>query len=75
MLHVPEEAIQEVVVGRVYTTMLKFRHLIPQNECLVTPLVEYLPKSLGDYPSYRKDKFIVRLPHSIRDIKQVQDTL
>ena len=67
----PEEAVPEVVVGRVHS-ISKFQHLIPDDECPISPIVEFKSKSLGDNDPVQCDKpFILTLPHCVPNIDQM----
>ena len=71
-LDVPEEAVQEMVVGRVYTNIAKFRHLIPEDECPISPIVEFCPIAIGDTTIADHKGYRIHIPHSFTDVEKVK---
>ena len=68
-LQVPEEAIQEVVIGRVYTDVSKFAFHISENECPIFPSVEYIQKFIKDENVVNANrKFQIHIPHKIGNL-------
>ena len=76
-LRVPEEAVQEVLLGRVYNKSSRFQHLIPKNEYFVLRIVEYAQKSILNTPpvSGYQYKIQIPIPYNLTDIKDVHDRL
>ena len=65
-LQVPEEAIQEIVIGRVHTDVSKFRFCIPENEFPILHAVEYAQKFKNSIHTNRK--FKIHIPHNINNL-------
>ena len=76
-LQVPEEAVQEVLLGRVYDKSSRFQHLIPQDEYPVLRIVEYSQRSILEMPSVSgyQYKIQIPIPYNLTDIKDVHDRL
>ena len=71
-LDVPEEAVQEVVIGRIHTNISTFRHLTPEDQCPISPIVEFYPIAVGDTTITGHKGYKIRIPHSLTDVKKLK---
>ena len=63
------EGLHGFISGHVHTDPTPFLTVIPDSECLVSPIAEY---NRFFSNSCRKELFIIKLPHCVRDRKQFQ---
>ena len=76
-LQIPEEAVQEVLLGKVHNKSSRFRHLIPKDEYPVMPIVEYSQKSILETPPVSGYQYKIEIPiaGNIATIKEVHEKL
>ena len=61
-LHVPK-GLYAFIMGHVHTEAKPFHHVIPDGECLVSPIVEYLYISKQEAP--KNTWFMITVPHCL----------
>ena len=65
-LDVPRNAVNGTVVARVYGNSQRFRHLIPAQECLLSPIVIFEPKSSTAASAFKNNQhFTAEIPHTV----------
>ena len=65
-LNVPD-GVHAVLKGCVHTNHLRFKKAIPENECIISPMVEFHEHPLGNKENQSKPQYIIRIPHCIPD--------
>ena len=70
ILHVPD-GVYGIILGNVHTDHWRFRHLVPENDCIIGPMCEFHVKG-SKIPCAR---FRIQVPHIVSDIKRVRDYL
>ena len=69
-LHVPE-GIYCIILGRIRTNLSRYLHLIPKNECIMSPICEYSVHPLLDSPAVPKNiQYRLQIPHVVRDVHE-----
>ena len=74
LLHVPED-VYAVLLGNIGIYSHKIKHHIPRNDCLVTPICEYHLQPFNGRRTPVCTKFKLRVPHILRKISQVKDSI
>ena len=62
-LHIPE-GVYGLVVGSVFTDNSIFCDKIPNDECIIAPMVEFYINSFNFSDSQKRDKYQIRIPHA-----------
>ena len=66
ILHVPD-GVFGVILGNIHTDHWRFRHLVPGNECIISPICEFHSHGSTIQP---KPKFRLLIPHILRNIEK-----
>ena len=75
-LHVPMNTIQGGVAAWVHTNPTTFKHLLPNRECLVSPIVMFGPKSPTDPITCSAGQyFTIQIPHVIPNVVDLQSRI
>lgn len=74
LLHIPE-GVYAALLGNIGMSPHQLRHHIPRNDCLVTPICEYHLHPFIGRTTPSDTKFKLRMPHIVRKISQVKDSI
>ena len=75
-LHVPRNTVQGDVAAWVHTNPTVFKHLLPNRECLISPIVMFGPKSGTDPVTCRAGQyFTIQIPHAVPNIVDLQSEI
>ena len=75
-LHVPRNTILGDVAAWVHTNPTIFKHLLPNRECLISPIVMFGPKSITDPVTCRAGQyFTIQIPHAVPKIDGLESKI
>ena len=66
ILHVPD-GVYGIILGNIHTDHGRFRHLVPENDCIISPICEFHFHGSTIQP---KPKFRLLVPHILRNIEK-----
>ena len=66
ILHVPG-GVYGIILGNIHTDHWRFRHLVHEKECIISPICEFHFHGSSTHP---KPKFRLLIPHIVRDIEK-----
>ena len=72
ILHVPD-GVYGIILGNIHTDHWRFRHLIPEKDCTIAPICEYLFK--GSNESKGNATFRLHVPHILKSIEEVRQNI
>ena len=68
ILHVPD-GVYGIILGNIHTDHWRFRHLIPEKDCIIAPICEYVFRSSNI--SKGNATFRLQVPHIVKNIEEV----
>ena len=76
ILHAPSN-IYGVILAKIHTDHSKFFHHIPREDCIVSPICEYVLKPFTGYSSKLPEgsTYIIQIPHIVRNVQEVRKCL
>ena len=66
ILHIPD-GVYGIILGNIHTDHRRFRHLVGENDCIISPICEYHFHGSSTHP---KPKFRLLIPHIVRNIEK-----
>ena len=66
ILHVPD-GVYGIILGNIHTDHWRFRHLVPENDCIISPICEFHFHGSNTQP---KPKFTLLIPHIVVNIER-----
>ena len=68
ILHVPD-GVYGIILGNIHTDHWRFRHMFPENDCIISPICEFFFKG-SDIPNLAR--FHIEVPHIVKDIHHIR---
>ena len=68
ILHVPD-GVYGIILGNIHTDHWRFRHLVPEKDCIISPICEFFFKASDK--SKRNATFRLQVPHIVKSIEEV----
>ena len=72
ILHVPD-GVYGVILGNIHTDHWKFRHLVVEKDCIISPICEYFFKKSNN--SEKNAMFRLQVPHIVKNIEKVSQKI
>ena len=67
ILHVPD-GVYGIILGNIHTDHWRFRHLVPEEDCIIGPMCQFLLKGSVVADGIR---FMIQVPHIVKNIHEL----
>ena len=66
ILHVPD-GVYGIIIGNIHTDHWRFRHLVTEKDCIISPICEYHLESSDATQDKEYIRFRIQVPHTLND--------
>ena len=71
ILHVPD-GVYGIILGNIHTDHWRFIDLVPENDCIISPICEYHLKRVDATREEENIRFRIQVPHTLNDYELVE---
>ena len=70
ILHVPD-GVYGIILGNIHTDHWRFRYLVPEKDCIISPMREYFIRGNTN----QRGNYKIEVPHIVPNITQLRDKI